>query len=149
MLKHIKIAKKIYILGFSQLFLMVAMGGIALTQMAKIGVELVDIAEKNIPLASSITKLTEHQLEQSILIERALFNVALIKLSPSNIDHKHYEELLEHIDELSNTIIKEINEIQATTKSTMSTLHSQEAVDEYQSVLGQMKVIKLDANDFI
>jgi len=98
MLKHIKIANKIYILGFIQLLLMLVMGGIALSQMDKIGVELVDIAEKNIPLSRSISKLTEHQLEKSILIERALFNVALTKPSLPNSNSNHFYELKSQIE---------------------------------------------------
>lgn len=148
MLKNIKISNKIYILGFTQLLLMVIMGGIALNQMSKIGVELVDIAEKNIPLSSSISKLTEHQLEQSLLIERALFNIALTKGSLSTND-SHYSELLVHINELSKTIKKEISQIESFTEGVMDSLHSEAAISEYKSVLKQMKVIKVDANSFI
>jgi len=151
MLKHIKISTKIYILGFTQLLLMLVIGGIALTQMSKIGIELVDIAEKNIPLTNSITTLTEHQLEQSILIERALFNMALTKpsLSSTSSTKKHYKEIKHHIDELSETIKKEIRTIESTTRNTMNTLHSEKAKGEYQSVLTQLNTIKIDADDFI
>jgi len=127
---------------------MVIIGGIAISQMSKIGVELVDIAEKNIPLSSSISQLTEYQLEQSILIERALFNVALTKPSiPTG--NNHYDELKHHINELSSTIKKEIVGIESFTQSSMDSLHSKEARDEYQHVLTQVKTIKLHSNDFI
>jgi len=155
MLKHIKISSKIYILGFTQLLLMLIMGGIAISQMSKIGVELVDIAEKNIPLSSSITALTEHQLEQSILIERALFTVALTKpsiyssSSTSLSTDKHYKEIIDHIDKLSKTIKNEIRTIESTTKNVIDTLHTEAAKTEYRSVLTQLNTIKIDADDFI
>jgi methyl-accepting chemotaxis protein len=50
MLGHINIRYRIYLLGFVQLALMLIIGGIAIIQMAKIGTELVDIAEVDIPL---------------------------------------------------------------------------------------------------
>jgi methyl-accepting chemotaxis protein len=65
------------LLGCVQLALMLLMGSIAIIQMAKIGVELVDIAEEDIPLGNMVTKITKHQLNQSILFERALFNASL------------------------------------------------------------------------
>ena len=151
MLKNIRISKKIYILGFTQLLLMLIIGGVAISQMSKIGVELIDIAEKNIPLSSSISRLTEHQLEQSILIERALFNIALTKPAiPSDDKHddKHFVELKHHIDELSLTIKKEIADVESFTKNSIDLLHSQAAKDEYEHVLSQIQVIKIDSISF-
>ncbi|WP_077340909.1 methyl-accepting chemotaxis protein [Pseudocolwellia agarivorans] len=147
MLKNIKIAHKIYILGFTQLFLMLIMGGIALTQMSKIGVELVDIAEKDIPLTNSISKLTEHQLEQSVLVERALFNIALTKPSLSQ-SNDHFTELKSHINELSITIENEINSIETFTRNSITSLHSIEAKEEYNNALEQIAQIKQHASDF-
>ncbi len=147
MLRNIRISKKIYILGFTQLLLMLVIGGVAVTQMSKIGVELIDIAEKNIPLSGSISRLTEHQLEQSVLIERALFTVALTKPAlPS--DDKHFVELKHHIDELTQTIKKEISDVETFTKTSIDSLHSQAAKDEYKSVLSQIQVIKIDSISF-
>jgi methyl-accepting chemotaxis protein len=148
MLKHIKISSKIYILGFTQLLLMLIMGGVAISQMSKIGIELIDIAEKNMPLANSLTKLTEHQLEQSILFERALLTVALAKPNfPTN--DKHYKEIISHIDELSSTIKEEVSTIELMVKSATDTLHSEEGKREYKSVITQLATIKAHVNDFI
>jgi methyl-accepting chemotaxis protein len=49
-LRLITIRYKIYLLGSIQLALMLLMGSISVIQMAKIGIELVDIAEEYIPL---------------------------------------------------------------------------------------------------
>lgn len=40
--------------------------------MWKIGVELVSIAERDIPLTNGLTKVTNHQIEQAVQFERAL-----------------------------------------------------------------------------
>lgn len=72
MLSKLTIAQKVYLLGFCQLLAMAILGGFALYQMNKIGNELIDIAEEDIPLTKKLTVVTEHQLEQAILFERAL-----------------------------------------------------------------------------
>lgn len=79
-------------LGSVQLALMLLMGGIAIIQMTKIGTELVNIAEVDIPLANKVTKITELQLDQSILFERALFNASL--------NHQNVSGSLEHFNKL-------------------------------------------------
>ena len=66
MLSHFKIAHKVYLLGFFLLGAILVMGVFALNQMNKIGNELIDIAERDIPLTKSLTVLTEHQPEQAI-----------------------------------------------------------------------------------
>jgi len=147
MLKRIKIGTKIYILGFTLLFMIVVVGGIALVQMSKIGKELIDIAEKDIPLINSLTKLTEHQLEQSILIERALFNIALSKQNIPGSE-KYLSETHDHISQLSITIQKEMSEIISFTQSTINTLHSEAAKKEYKHVLSSMNTIQTHILDF-
>ena len=68
MLSNLKIAHKVYLLGVLQLGLILLIGVVALVQMAKLGTELFEIAEEDIPLAQKITKATEHQLEQAIYL---------------------------------------------------------------------------------
>ena len=77
MFSRLKISQKIYFLGAIQLLLMLAMGIVSFTQMDKIGDELIDIAEKDIPLTNKVTKIAEHQLEYAILFERSLLKASL------------------------------------------------------------------------
>ncbi|MGB0944772.1 MAG: hypothetical protein ACPGUE_20360, partial [Marinomonas sp.] len=79
MLKHIKVVHKIYFLGASLLSLLVIVGMIGLTQMQKIGYEIIDIAEIDIPLNSLMTQITEHQLAQVIELERSVLYGVLIE----------------------------------------------------------------------
>jgi len=147
MLKHIKISHKIYILGLTQLLLMLVMGAVALTQMFKIGSELVDIAEKNIPLTSSITKLTSHQLEQNILIERATFNAVLIKQGIAK-SKQNFDDLTTQINTLSNTIEQEISNIEAFVQQSINQLNNESTIKEYQGVLSKVKNIKRHTETF-
>ena len=84
MLSHFKIAHKVYLLGFFLLGAILVMGGFALNQMNKIGNELIDIAERDIPLTKSLTVLTEHQLEQAIYFERALIKAIRVEQGLAN-----------------------------------------------------------------
>ena len=47
---------------------MLVIGIISLVQMNKIGIELVDIAERDIPLSNMLTKMSEHKLEQTMFL---------------------------------------------------------------------------------
>ena len=64
-------AKILSIVGIC-LMLLLAVAGIGIWQMSKIGHEITEIAELDIPLTQALTKVTEHQLEQAISLERAL-----------------------------------------------------------------------------
>lgn len=134
MLKNITIKYKIYLLGFVQLALMVLIGSIAIIQMAKIGAELVDIAEEDIPLANKVTKITELQLDQSILFERALFNAAL--------DNQNVLGSLKHLNELKNEISESTNAIKQLIKDTeefvthaITVIHTEKGKEEFRHVL--------------
>ena len=71
MLDKLKISQKVYLLGLSQLFLMMVMGLVSLSQMNKIGVELMDIAEQDIPLNNALAQITTHK--QLKLINERIF----------------------------------------------------------------------------
>ncbi len=71
-LPSFSVGSKIFsIVGFC-LAMLALSSGIAIWQMAQIGQEIEAIAEYDIPLTANISKLTTHQLEQSISLERAL-----------------------------------------------------------------------------
>ena len=121
-------------LGFVQLALMVLMGSIAIIQMAKIGTELVDIAEENIPLTNMVTKITELQLDQNILFERALFNAVL--------HHQNVAGNLEHLNEIKNeltvttkTILQDIKDAESFVARAITVIHTEEGKAEFKHVL--------------
>lgn len=72
LLGALRISTRVYILAFINLTLITLLGGFSLLQMNKIGIELVDIAEENLPISQALSKVTQHQLEQAILFERGL-----------------------------------------------------------------------------
>ncbi|MEP1445478.1 MAG: HAMP domain-containing methyl-accepting chemotaxis protein [Paraglaciecola sp.] len=134
MLKRINIRSKIYLLGFTLLALMLIIGGIALVQMDKIGKELVDIAEENIPLTGKVTKITENQLEQSILFERAIFNASLVKQNiPGSL--AHFDQLKSQWAELTIIIEQDIKDTEVFVTKAIDVIHSEKGKAEFRHVL--------------
>jgi methyl-accepting chemotaxis protein len=134
MLKRIKISHKIYLLGFIQLMLMLIMGIIAISQMAKIGVELVDIAEEHIPLGTKVTHITELQLQQAILLERSLF-YKLLYSQNTNISSEKLINLENMVSKLTLSIEQEIVNIKDFVSEAIDVVHTEKVKNEYRHVL--------------
>ena len=134
MLKRIKISHKIYLLGFIQLMLMLIMGIIAISQMAKIGVELVDIAEEHIPLGTKVTHITELQLQQAILFERSLF-YKLLYSQNTNISSEKLINLKNMVSKLTQSIEQEIINIKDFVSEAIDIVHTEKVKNEYRHVL--------------
>mgnify|MGYP001012889244 CR=1 FL=1 len=99
MLSKIKISQKVYLLGFSLFSLIILMGGIGYTQMEKIGEELYNIAEEDIPVSKQLTLLTGHHLEEGILFERTLRIILEAKVTHHD-DSAHLAEVRRDFDKL-------------------------------------------------
>ncbi len=120
MLSKLRVLQKIYLLGFIQLSFMLLIAGISIIQMQSIGNELADIAEEDIPLSNIVTKITEHQLEQSVLFERMLFKATLQQM---NIDtREEVKHLTAEVNHMSKKIKTEF--IQADTFIENALVHS-------------------------
>lgn len=140
MLDKLKISQKVYLLGLSQLFLMMVMGFVSLSQMNKIGVELMDIAEQDIPLNNALAQITTHKLEQTIAFEGILFNTALVKYGKDDKISK-ISTLIQNFDELDKKILKEIKDTESFIASSIDKLHSQKGKDEFRQVLSSLEII--------
>ncbi|WP_208979118.1 methyl-accepting chemotaxis protein [Stappia stellulata] len=64
-------AKVLGLVGFLSI-MMIVIAGVGLTQMNGIGQELEEIAEETVPLTTNVSKVSLHQLEQALLVERLL-----------------------------------------------------------------------------
>lgn len=140
MLSRLTIAQKVYLLGFSQLLAMMIMGGFALYQMNKIGNELIDIAEEDIPLTKMLTVVTEHQLEQAILFERAL--VKAIRVEQGMAQMSVFEEAKKKVHDLTVKTEKELYEVEEFIEKAIPLLHSVEAQEKFKNLLGKLKVVE-------
>ncbi|ERB66126.1 methyl-accepting chemotaxis protein [Vibrio coralliilyticus OCN008] len=140
MLSRLTIAQKVYLLGLSQLLAMMIMGGFALYQMNKIGNELVDIAEEDIPLTKMLTVVTEHQLEQAILFERAL--IKAIRVEQGLAQMSVFEEAKKKVHDLTVKTEKELYEVEEFIEKAIPLLHSVEAQEKFKKLLGKLKVVE-------
>ncbi|NRF13070.1 methyl-accepting chemotaxis protein [Vibrio coralliilyticus] len=140
MLSRLTIAQKVYLLGFSQLLAMIIMGVFALYQMNKIGNELVDIAEEDIPLTKMLTVVTEHQLEQAILFERAL--IKAIRVEQGLAQMSVFEEAKKKVHDLTVKTEKELYEVEEFIEKAIPLLHSVEAQEKFKKLLGKLKVVE-------
>ncbi|MGH1487114.1 MAG: methyl-accepting chemotaxis protein [Cellvibrionaceae bacterium] len=143
MLSKLKISQKIYLSSFIQLALIALVGFIGISQMAKIGLEIVDIAEEDIPLIRQLTKLTEHQLQEVILFERALYKSSLVKLNTPGAKEE-FIAVKNEADKLAKKIGAEIIEIENFIEEGIGKLHSEAAKKEYKHLLEQLKIIEKD-----
>lgn len=141
MLANLKISQKIYLLGFIQLGLMLLIGMFALVQMNKIGEELIDIAEDDIPLSNMLTKITEHQLEQAILLERSLFNLSMAQQG-HDASLGLFKENKARVIKLEAKTLQELKETEAFIQKALNELHSEEARAEYRKLLSEIQKIQ-------
>jgi methyl-accepting chemotaxis protein len=138
MLKRIKISQKIYLLGFTQLTLMLIMGLVAITQMAKIGTELVDVAEEHIPLGTKITHITELQLSQAILFERSLF-YASVNSQNEGVSSVNLAAIKNKLSELTASIEQEMTNTENFVRKAIDIVHTEAAKKEYRHVLAVLE----------
>ncbi|NVK34731.1 MAG: HAMP domain-containing protein [Rhodobacteraceae bacterium] len=111
---------------------------ISMFQMNKIGVELVSIAERDIPLTEAVSKVTEHQLEQAILLEKMLRygNVE----AGATTDQLHAVE--EEFEGLAKRVETEIHEAKAFVDRLVSVAINEHELEEFQHVQEKLAIIE-------
>ncbi len=139
------IRARLYAMVFVLLGALVGSASYAIYSMSHIGVELVAIAEQDIPLARVITNITVHQLEQSLRFEQGLRhgehlddgeNGALLKQSLSE-----FKKLNAQVDE-------ELLSGERIAREALAAAHTQAEADEFRHVLEQLELIKAEHADY-
>ena len=140
-LSRLKISQKIYLMGFIQLVCIVLVGSISYSQMEKIGREITEIANDNIPLTKSLTLLAEHQLQQAIYFERMLLKGVLAEQDyPGAKDN--FKKSKDKLISLTEKVEKEIIEVEDFIENAITHLHTQEAIKEYEVLYGLLKDVE-------
>lgn len=141
MLNRIKIAHKIYFLGASLLALILLVGFIGLSQMKKIGDEIIDIAEIDIPLNNLLTEITEHQLAQVIELERSVLYGVLIETNSGDYK-KDRDKHIKKMKDISKKIEHEIVEAEELVEEALTIAHSEAGIQKLQSIGVTLKSIE-------
>ncbi len=137
------------ILGISVVLLlfMFASSGYAIFSMAKIGDELTSITENDIPMDRLLTAMTEHQLEQAIIFERAVRFGKLLKLEESVAGN--FKQNSHAFKQLSNRINKEFQQGKAFAESVIrDNSHNKNIVEEFSFVERRLAGIERQYQDY-
>ncbi|ATG57154.1 methyl-accepting chemotaxis protein [Pseudoalteromonas marina] len=107
--------------------------------MNKIGQELIDIAEEDIPLTKLLTQITEQQLQQAILFERFLLHVLMSEQGKFDTQNLTIER--DNVATVLNKTQKEISETQRFIQKALPLLHSEDARNEYSKLLAELNFV--------
>ncbi len=128
--------KVMAIVGFC-LMLLVIVAGISIYQMNRIGGEIVNIAERDIPLTEALTQITIHQLEQAINFERGMRTGQEMQTHPeAREEFKHAVEKFEH---LTTQISSELTAAEQLVQHYIDTAATPEERSEFENILQKLK----------
>ncbi len=123
---------------------LVTVASVGVYQMVLIGSELEAISEEDIPLTEAVSKVTAHQLEQAILLERMLRYGGVKKENAQ----KHFEETVVKFEKLAHRVDKEILTAEELAEHGSTHAHSQEMAVKFESVLKKLKKIETEHTTF-
>ncbi len=115
-------------------------------QMSAIGAEIAEITKEDIPLTNMVTKVTIHQLEQVVSVERAL--AAGYSVASGHGGGKDMQNAIQHFDEVSAKINGEILAAEEIAQHGAKVAHTDEARAEFTRVSDRLKLIEADHKSF-
>lgn len=141
-----KIGTKIFLLVGFCLGLLVVNAGTGLWQMNKIGAEIEGIAERDLPLTEALTKITIHQLEQAINLERAFRTAAEMK--EHHEAKAEFEKSVREFERLATSVDKEFVEAQKIAQHALATTNTEEGRKEFKSVQKELKKLEAEHSEY-
>lgn len=133
--------------SFILLVFLLICSGYALFAMRQISFELESISKTDIPLTSSVTLITEHQLQQSIHFERAVRYGEQINSGDLSVRNKLDLEIAEY-QKYNDLVNNEIEGTQVQVQQAISTAHSVEQKVEFTKVHKILGEIKHEHHEF-
>ena len=125
---------------------LLGVGLFSLYQMNKIGVELVAIAEEDIPLTNVVTKITTHQLEQTIQFEKLMRHAVESEHNREAV--KSFEAAVKDFNKYGHHVSKEIKQGEERAQHGIDHAHTEAAKQEYSHVLSVLKRIETEHKAF-
>ncbi len=101
--------------------------------MNKIGMEIEGIAERDLPLTEGLTRITIHQLEQAINMERA-FRTAEV-MEKHHEAKAEFEKAVKTFEKLGAKVENEFEEVKTLAQHAYDTAATEEERNEFQNVL--------------
>jgi len=117
---------------------------VAIVQMALIGKELENIAEKDIPLTEAISHVTNHQLEQAAMVER------IMRLSGLHVENEAAAigTLKTSLKDLEHRVSEEIKKAETLAQHALDRAASQSEQEEFARALDQLKRIEAEYDQY-
>ena len=134
-----KISTRVYILAVINLLLISLVGGYAILKMKKIGNELIDIAEENLPVSQALSLVAQHQLEQAILFERGIALSVAQKYGENKL--AEIEKTSSEFHTLADKVDKEFKELERMLEHAITYSHSEDGRRESAAILEDILVI--------
>jgi len=141
---HLQIGHRIYALVIMLLLFIGIIGGVGIYKMQRIGDEMEEIAKGDIPLTRVLEKITIQQLEQAILMEKALRLRGVMTSSKDDT----FETVASNFETLSKQTEKEILEAENMVAGMLAQAVSEEYSQEYGHILNELKAIEKEHKDY-
>ena len=141
-LANLSIGQKILAIVGVGLLALIGVSGTAIVQMDKIGKEIAEIAEEDIPLTQAVTKIETHQLQQAINFERALRYGEEAAAGSNAHAAENYKKARGKFEALAATVDKEILEGEEKAEHGVKYAHTAAAKAEMGKVLAALKEIE-------
>ncbi len=138
--KSMSVGVKIYGVVAVCLLFMGGIAGVSYWQMSLIGEDVAGIAERDVPMSSSLTNVTIRQLEQSIAVERA-FRVGE-EMSRHAEKRKDFEGLVRKFEALGEKVGAELVAVGKLAESAKSHAVTQAGRELFEGVIADMKNIE-------
>jgi len=144
LLNNLKIGQRIFTLVALLLFFIGIIGGVGVYKMNIIGYEMEEIANRDIPLTQILEKITVHQLEQAILMEKALRLKGITVTS----DGEDFNAITKHFEKLAKKTDNEILEAEEMVNVMIKNTRSDYAKKEFVHVLEELKKIEKEHKEY-
>ena len=143
-LYNLKIGHRIYILVILLLLFIGVIGGVGVYKMTEIGHGMKEIAKRDIPMTKMLEKITVHQLEQAILMEKALRFQGVT----AHEEGETFQSVAKHFEELAKKTDKEILEAEEMAMNMINQTRSDKTRKEFEYVLEELKKIEKEHKDY-
>ena len=117
-----------------------------LTAINKVGVELKTIADEDIPMTGILTDITTKQLEQAILLERAL-RLGQIIADGTDI-HKSLEHTEEEFIKLGHEVDEELKQFEHKSEEALQMSNDEAVHDKFQAIEDAAKLIEVEHGNY-
>lgn len=139
-----KISHKINLLQVVSTILMMTVVAFGLSKLSLIGTEIDEVAAADIPLVESLTAITVAQLEQEVVMGRAL----RVGGVPEPGGDSAVKKLHGDFEQMNARIVDELHKGEQLAERSLKLAHNDESRQKFEQVLKQLKAIELEHQDY-